>query len=462
MHPSARPWDFLIVTAANAAHAAAYESQLNLRQELGLLAGVNEVLVVADPPRQRIGSGGSTVLCLCEVLRRKCGAGSGSADWLAALRQLRILVVHAGGDSRRLPAYGACGKIFIPVPGESDSAIPHTLFDRQIAAYLALPPTPDGNGQIVITAGDVMLSFDPAAVRFADAGVTGLGSHATPRQAAKHGVYCIAPNGEGSGGAVRLYLQKPTVAEQELQRAIDRYGQTVLDIGVIAFDAATAVALLQACEVGGAAGGLHWSGDVGRAIETLGLDFYREICCGPRPGCHIPASPRQRHGSGSKWNDQLLDRLFEQFHKIPFTVQVLPQCSFLHFGTTRQIIDSGIELLREDRGVEQSSLVLSINTDIREGGGVVGREAWVEGCTLTAPLTLAGENVVVGVDVRQPLSLPGGAALDVQAGRNRMGKNVWFVRFYGTRDGFKESLAAGADVLQPADVAMARTRWGEA
>jgi galactokinase/mevalonate kinase-like predicted kinase len=444
VHPSACPWDFLIVTAPNAAQAAAYESQLKLRRELGLLAGVNEVLVVADPPQQRIGSGGSTVLCLCEVLRRTCASAAGPSDWLVALRRLRVLVVHAGGDSRRLPAYGPCGKIFIPVPGESDSAIAHTLFDRQIATYLALPPTPAGNGQIVITAGDVLLSFDPAAVRFADTGITGLGSHATPQQAAKHGVYCTVPNGQAAGASVRLYLQKPTVAEQERQQAIDHYGQSVLDIGVIAFDAATAVALLKSCGVGEAANDLRWSGEVGRAIETLGLDFYREICCALGRDVTPEHHRNSARGSGSKWSDQLLGQLFKQFSKIPFTAQVLPHCSFLHFGATRQIIDSGVELLREDRGVVQSGLVLSINNDIREGGGVVGRDAWVEGCTLTAPLTLAGENVVVGVDVRQPLSLPAGATLDVLAGRDRTGKNVWFVRCYGTRDGFKESLAAGA------------------
>ena len=40
------------VAAPNAAQAVAYESQLKLRQELGLLAGVNEVRLVADPPQQ--------------------------------------------------------------------------------------------------------------------------------------------------------------------------------------------------------------------------------------------------------------------------------------------------------------------------------------------------------------------------------------------------------------------------
>jgi len=33
----AQPWDYVIVTASNAAQGAAYEEQLSLRQTLGLL-----------------------------------------------------------------------------------------------------------------------------------------------------------------------------------------------------------------------------------------------------------------------------------------------------------------------------------------------------------------------------------------------------------------------------------------
>src|SRR5437763_1559201 len=100
-------WDYLIVTASNAAQAAAYEGQLRVRRELGLLAGVREVLVVPDPAGQRIGSGGSTLQCIIEVLRRAGGPTGAPAEpgrWADLLRTLRILIVHAGGDSRRLPS----------------------------------------------------------------------------------------------------------------------------------------------------------------------------------------------------------------------------------------------------------------------------------------------------------------------------------------------------------------------
>src|SRR5262245_24522176 len=112
MHQIPEPWDYLVLTASNDHQAAAYEKQLQLRRQIGLLAHVRTALVVADRAGKRIGSGGSTVECLRLLLEREGG-----------LRGRRILIVHAGGDSRRLPAYSPCGKIFVPVPGESYAAV---------------------------------------------------------------------------------------------------------------------------------------------------------------------------------------------------------------------------------------------------------------------------------------------------------------------------------------------------
>ena len=67
----ARPWDYLIVTASNDRQAAAYEAQLELRGRLNMLSMARDVLVVPDPQGRRVGSGGSTVSCLLEVLNRE-------------------------------------------------------------------------------------------------------------------------------------------------------------------------------------------------------------------------------------------------------------------------------------------------------------------------------------------------------------------------------------------------------
>ena len=115
---------------------------------------------------------------------------------------------------------------------------------------------------------------EPSEVRLAGRGVTGLACYALPQQASRHGVFC-----RGQADEVRLYLQKPSVTEQSDKGAIDTYGQSCLDIGVMNFDAETAAKML---DVFGASAGkqgkLALSGPIGEAVIEHGLDFYREIC----------------------------------------------------------------------------------------------------------------------------------------------------------------------------------------
>jgi len=445
-------WDYLIVTASNEAQALAYESQLKVRKDLGFLSSIRDVIVVPDPGGKRIGSGGSTLYCLIEVLNRRLGQNSQAGrpeEWEKILRNLRILILHAGGDSRRLPAYGPCGKIFIPVPSESDTAIPLSLFDRQLPIYLKLPEPAQGSGQVVITSGDVLLRFEPAEVRFAAEGITGLSCFALPEQASRHGVFC-----RGQEDRVRLYLQKPSIAKQKENGAIDTYGQSCLDIGVMNFDATTAVKML---EVLGTStdeySKLALSGEMGRAVLERGLDFYREICCAMGSEASKSEHAESAKNSGSTWNKQLLGKLFKAFSPVPFRMKLLRHCDFLDFGSSRAIIGSGTRLLQEDRGVSHLQTFLDINNEITDKGAVKGASSWVEGCQINSSLTLGGENVIVGVDIDEPISLPQGACLDIIKGRNRKGENVWFIRCYNLDDTFKEttkenSSFCGLDVFE--------------
>jgi fucokinase len=443
MDASIRPWDYLIVTASNEAQAKAYESQLALRRKLGLLSDVQEAVVVPDPGGKRIGSGGSTLCCLMEVLRLRLDAKAlraGPKQWEAVLREMRILIVHAGGDSRRLPAYGPCGKIFVPVPGDNDSAVCLTLFDRLLPVYLALPEPAPHQGQIVIASGDVLLRFDPADASFSQPGIVALACHAQPEQASRHGVFCQDRTGE-----VGLYLQKPSIAEQGAKGAINPYGQSCLDIGVMHFDASTAVRLMQMFGVQPDRGGkLAFSGPRGRAVLERGLDFYREICCALGTKTTAEHHVASAKGSGSKWSEAMLKTLFSMLSKIPFSMQLLKHCDFLDFGTSRAILTNGTRLLQEDRGVSLLQSHLDINNELSPSAHVQGSSAWVEGCRIGSKLTLGGNNVVVGADIDEPLTLPAGACLDVIQGRDTKRRTVWFVRCYGIDDAFKEAVGQGA------------------
>jgi len=437
-------WDYLIVTASNAAQAQGYREQLQIRRQIGLLSEVRQILVVPDPPGSRIGSGGSTLQCLLEVLRRQLGdalADSGPADWLQVLQQLRILILHAGGDSRRLPAYGACGKIFVPVPGTSDGALPATLFDRQIGIYLALPEPTDRRGQIVISSGDVLLRFDPREVKFSGTGLTGLACWASPEQASRHGVYVRA---QAQSEQVELYLQKPSIEQQRRAGAVDAYGRSCLDVGLLQFDAAFAVKLLRLFGARLQKGQLQLAGPMGRAVMRWGLDFYREICCamGRR-------ASRQRHlasarASGSLWSESLLGRVFSTLCDQEFSVQVLSHCEFLDFGSTRGLLESGRRLLGQAVGARQGQLFVDVNNELTDEGAIRGGCGWVEGCRIRAGLRLGGENIVVGLDIDRPLAVPEKGCVDVTQGRDRTGRKVWFVRCYGIDDTFKTAVHDGA------------------
>ena len=425
-------WDYLIVTAANDRQAAAYEAQIKLRCELGMLPQVRNVLVIPDLDGRRIGSGGSTLQCLEEVLRRKSQPGDDPNDVeraKAILSRLRILIVHAGGDSRRLPAYSPCGKIFIPLPSGTQTKTGSTLFDRLVPAFLALPAGAPGAGQVVVAAGDALIRFDPAAVHFGAPGITALGAPASPQEAARHGVLC--PNPDGS---VRLYLQKPDVPTQTAAGAIGADGRSVLDIGIMSLDAAAAAGLLQAFRTPPARA----------AILSHGIDLYREICCALGTEATLAHYVKTARSSKSALGEAFLESLFAELRPIPLHVQVLDTCSFLHFGSTSQLISSGLELLTQDLGAPPSTTILDINNDVQADGAIAGQQVWVEGCRLRAPLLLGGRNVVVGVDVLDPLELPPGACLDVSSGLGRKGGKVCFIRCCGVDDTFKRSLAEGA------------------
>lgn len=288
--------------------------------------------------------------------------------------------------------------------------------------------------------------------------------YAPPERAMHHGVLC-----RGAEDQVRLFLQKPSPSEQQAAGAIDAYGQSLLDIGVMNIDAATAVALVELFGLTRREDGrLAIGGRLGEAALQYGLDLYNEICCGLGTEVTLERYVQSLRKSGSHWDEALLGRLFAALRSVPFRVRLLPRCDFLHFGASRQIISSGYALLQQDLGVASLVAPLNIGNEIAPGGQLAGANAWVEGCRIRARVDLGGENVLTGVDVDEPLALPRRACLDVLAGKDRAGREAWFVRPYGVEDTFKDTVAEGATycgrpVLEwlralgarPADV------WGE-
>ncbi len=443
------PWDYVIVTASNDAQAAAYESELRLRHKLGSLPGVRHVMVVADPEGKRVGSGGSTLCCLIDVVNREFACRGPIPDGAffeaveTVLRNQRILIIHAGGDSRRLPAYGPCGKIFIPIPGHGNPASGFALFDRIAPAFMSLPPGREGCGQVVIAAGDALVLFDPSNVSLALPGLTALACPDTPGQASKHGVFCA-----GADGRVRLYLQKPSQDQQRKLGAVNGDGQALLDIGIMSFDSTLAMALLHAFKVQRSSdGALGWPAVMKREVASRGVDFYREICCAMGEEATAAHHCQQAHRAGSTWSPEALKEIHDALAPVPFHLQTIAHARFLHFGTTQQLISSGIVVRQNDSPGIAKDIPLSLNNHLGTDVRISGLKGWVEGCRINAPLSLSRDNVVIGLEVNKSMTLPQGACIDMLRGQGRSGRRVWFVRCYGIKDTFKDTVGKGGTFL---------------
>ena len=93
-------WDYIILTASNESQAQSYREQIEYRLEEGKLPRETVYAVIPDPDGKRVGSGGATLSVLRYIRERE-----------STFTGKKILVIHSGGDSKRVPQYSACGKI---------------------------------------------------------------------------------------------------------------------------------------------------------------------------------------------------------------------------------------------------------------------------------------------------------------------------------------------------------------
>lgn len=330
------PIDLLILTAANPAQARAARAHL-----AGRPIPAHRAIVLPDPQGKRIGSGGSTILAL--------HAADGAVDLATA----RVLILHSGGDSRRLPAYAAQGKIFAPSP-LAGSLPGRTLLDDILADLAPLVP----KGHAVVASGDVYLNLAHTPPDLSGPGVIGVALPSPPERGTRHGVYIAT-----AAGRVKNFLQKPTLAELRRHRAITD-GRVLVDTGVFSFSARAATTLITAS-----------TGPLLRALSRgeASLDLYRHVPDALLGRTNSPGSP-------------LLRTLMTRLAFTPFHARTAHNASFVHIGTTREAID----LFTRDSRVTTIACITPIVPPRR------GR-ATAESCLSPSPLTLAPHSLVVNL-----------------------------------------------------------------
>lgn len=304
-------WDLCVLTASDERQAAMYRRQLELRREAGLLPRRTGFEVVADPQGRRIGSGGATLRVLAEL----------------AGRRGKTLIIHSGGDSRRLPHASAVGKLFARVPRVLPDGRASTVFDEFLIAMSGLAG--EAPGGTLVASGDVLLIFDHLQVTLQRPGVIGVAAAAPVHMGSRHGVYVSE-----AGGHIRAYLHKPPRAELERWGALHADGTVQIDTGLVWFDEPSTAALVdlaaapelsrlwQPAADGGGLGPLNLYADL--LLPLAGSTTLDGYLADTSDG---PATAGLRRARRLVW---------ERLRGIRFGAERLQPAVFLHFGTSRE------------------------------------------------------------------------------------------------------------------------------
>ena len=122
----------------------------------------------SDPQDSHLGSGGGTSW----LLQSCCRAEGMEADFASWLKTEKRVLLHAGGQGRRIPAYASSGKVLTPIPvlrAERGQKIDQTLLDLQMPLYEQILQSAPNSIHTLIASGDVMIKAeDPIRIPYAD------------------------------------------------------------------------------------------------------------------------------------------------------------------------------------------------------------------------------------------------------------------------------------------------------
>ena len=353
-----------------------------------------EYFCTCDPIGHRLGSGGGTSWLLMEAM--KGDKAETFDEWLA--KEKRILV-HAGGQSKRLPSYAVSGKVLMPLPvfrWERGQKLSQNLLSVQLPLYEKMMQMAPDNIHTMIVSGDVLIRATQPLQAIPQADVVCYGLWLDASVAKNHGVFV---SDRRSPSVLKQMLQKPSVKTlSELQK--DHFYLT--DIGVWMLSD-KAVRLLMERSI------------VGNPIETRETrmtgnyspsdfkeyDLYSEFGCALGTDPSIPDS---------------------ELSELSVAIVPLSGGEFYHFGTSKEMISSTLrlqnlvndqrEIMHLDRKPHPSIFVQNAVTKIpftEENTNI-----WVENSYIGEKWHLTHDHVITGVPENDwEISFEPGECIDV-------------------------------------------------
>jgi len=372
-----------------------------------------------DPVGRKLGSGGGTTWLL-QACYEAHGNGRSFDEWLAADRRL---LLHAGGQSRRLPSYAPSGKILTPIPvfrWERGQRLSQDLLSLQVPLYQRIMNQAPEGLRTMIVSGDVYIRATQALQPIPDADVVCYGLWLGPEIAKDHGVFVSSRQ---TPTQLKCMLQKPSM--QTLGQ-LQKEHFYLTDIGVwLLSDRAVKVLMRRSMRDG----------------EVTNYDMYGEFgcCLGTDPTIDDP-----------------------EVNDLKVAILPLPGGEFYHFGTSHEIVSSMLDIqnvVNDQREIMHHSLkphpsMFTQNSEVEIKITEHNQNLWIENSCVSAQWTIAHENIITGVPRNQwKIELRPGQCVDIVP----IGDESYAIRPYGFNDKFRGDITDGVTEY----LGEPFTRWAE-
>ena len=314
-------WDYIVLTASNEEQAFAFRSQITYRQNRNVLPCKSKYLVLPDPGGKRVGSGGATL----QVLRKLAEQEDIKGDF----SNKRILIIHSGGDSKRIPQYSVCGKLFSPVPRELPDGRASTLFDEFLIGMAGVPSR-FREGMLVLS-GDVLLLFNPLQIDAQFNGAAAISMKSPVEIGKDHGVFLN--NGKDY---VKKFLHKQSVETLEKLGAVNAHGNVDLDTGAVLFDVNMMNALLSLIQTEGKFDEEKYSRFVNEKSRiSLYGDFLYPLAEDSTLEQYYEEQPE---GTFCEELTECRTQIWKVLYPFRMKLICLSPAEFIHFGTTWELL----------------------------------------------------------------------------------------------------------------------------
>lgn len=349
----------------------------------------DEFFCTNDPVGHKLGSGGGTTWLLQQA-----------HEWLNGER---CIVLHAGGQSRRLPSYAPSGKILTPIPvfrWERGQRLSQSLLDLQLPLYERMMAQAPQRLTTMIVSGDVYIRAAERIGQIPDADVVCYGLWLDASIAKDHGVFV---SDRRSPNVLKMMLQKPST-EQLSELLKDHFYLT--DIGIwLLSDRAVNLLMKRSMKEDG---------------TLKEYDMYSEFGCtlGTHPTIDDP-----------------------ELHELSVAIVPLQGGEFYHFGTSGEMISSTMaiqnivndqrDIMHHDRKPHPS--IFTQNAITKIPFTEQNQNIWIENSCVGEHWTLSHDHIITGVpDNDWTITLEPGQCVDIIP----IGEKQYCVRRYDINEKF--------------------------